>query len=305
MQDFIRETIHVDENSKLIIALGDSFVEGQGAVSKETWEKYNWSEEDMTNAPQEHPEFKELRWEEHNNSFVNVLCRDYFPEFTPINFGYRGNGNRAATKALSLHPDLNLSVAKEKIVILFVGQFVRFDFFNNLCNDGHSLFHTIWPHETTSDQRLGVRNLWNGYATEVFNDKTGALELICNIIEVQNWCKVNNAKLIIANSFEYSFDKEFLNDALSSTKYLQQMVDEIEWDKVYKPDGYDAFIDILTDMEGQPELKERQHQFYYWAKENAVNDYTPGGFLTPCAHPSPKGHKVYAELFAKKIRTLL
>ena len=59
MQDFIRETIHVDENSKLIIALGDSFVEGQGAVSKETWEKYNWSEEDMTNAPQEHPEFKE------------------------------------------------------------------------------------------------------------------------------------------------------------------------------------------------------------------------------------------------------
>lgn len=42
MQHTVRKSITVTKDSKLIIALGDSFVEGQGAVSEKTWEKFDW-----------------------------------------------------------------------------------------------------------------------------------------------------------------------------------------------------------------------------------------------------------------------
>ena len=44
--DLIRKLTH---NSKVIIGIGDSFTQGQGACSEDIWKKYNW---DMKNVPE-------------------------------------------------------------------------------------------------------------------------------------------------------------------------------------------------------------------------------------------------------------
>ena len=309
MQHDIRKNINITKDSKLIIGLGDSFVEGQGALSEETWSRYDWAEERLNYLNHEETddgktEYQLIREEENSNCFLTVLCDKYLSDFTPINFGYRGNGNRAAVKALTtLHPDLNLSIAKEKIVVFFVGQLVRFDFFNKHDNNAHSYFHTIWPHEPDDTQSIGTQNLWRGYATEVYSQKTAALELICNIVEVQNWCKANNAKLLLVNSFTYDFDKELLTEALKyrlphkEPNYLLPLIDEIDWSNLAElPDNRKQMIDILLDKEERPDLIGTDHIWYGWPR--TMKSLTPKGYLTPCSHPSPKGHRLIAKTLA-------
>ena len=309
MQYSTRKSLKVNKDSKLIIALGDSFVEGQGAVSKETWQKYDWSEPKMTSISPCSDEFKSLREEEHNNAFVNVLCKKHFPDYTPINLGYRGNGNRATVKALTtLHPDLNLGVAKEKIVIFFVGQMVRFDFFNNKLNNTHNYFHTVWPAPTDSEE-IGIQNLWNGYATEVYSPVTAALEVISNIVEVQNWCKLNNGKLLLVNSFTYDFEREKLIDALTDFTpgfkdedgLIVNLVDTIDWSNLAMlPKGRKQMVDVLLDRENRHDLAGLDHLWYFWPRE--LKNFTPKGLMTPCSHPSPKGHQLIAKVLAKEIK---
>ena len=308
MQYRVRKSINVTEDSKLIIALGDSFVEGQGAVSEKTWEKFDWSEDKMTEVEFQSDEYNKVRDEEYKNAFVNQLCVKHFPEFTPINFGYRGNGNRGPVKALTtLHPDLNLHLAKEKIVIFFVGQMVRFDFFNRYPHSAHDYFHTIWPHEPAENDSPGNKNLWRGYATEVYSERTAALEIISNIVEVQTWCKYNNAKLMLVNSFTYDFNKQRMSKALEyeplyeETNMLPQLIDSIEWDNLVKlPNNREQMIDVLLDAEGRGDLCGKNHAWYHWPKE--MKSFTPKGLMTPCSHPSPKGHLLIADTLAKVIK---
>ena len=308
MQHTVRKSITVTKDSKLIIALGDSFVEGQGAVSEKTWEKFDWSEEKMTYVDYHSEEYFKVRDEEYENSFVNQLCKRHFTDFIPINFGYRGHGNRGPVKALTtLHPDLNLHLAKEKIVIFFVGQAVRFDFFNKVPHDAHNYFHTIWPTEPGENETPGVKNLWRGYATEVYTERTAALELISNIVEVQNWCKYNNAKLLLVNSFTYDFNKERMTKALefepygNEINYLPQLIESIDWDNLaILPNNREQMIDILLDAEGREDLCGKNHGWYnWWRKEKS---FTPNGYITPCSHPSPKGHLLIADTLAKIIK---
>lgn len=309
MQHSIRKSIKIDKDSKLIIALGDSFVEGQGAVSKETWEEFDWSEPKMTLVNPSTDRYIKLREEEHSNAFVNILCKKHFPDYTPINLGYRGNGNRATVKALTtLHPDLNLEIAKEKIVIFFVGQLVRFDFFNRQINNTHNYFQTVWPSETDNPD-IGIQNLWNGYATEVYSSTTAALEVISNIVEVQNWCKLNNAKLLLVNSFTYDFEREKLIDALTDItpgfkdedEVIKKLVDTIDWSNLaVLPKKRKQMVDVLLDRENRPDLAGTDHLWYFWPRE--LKNFTPKGLMTPCSHPSPKGHQLIAKVLAKIIK---
>jgi hypothetical protein len=36
------KNLKIDKNSKILIGLGDSFTQGQGACSIDLWEKYDW-----------------------------------------------------------------------------------------------------------------------------------------------------------------------------------------------------------------------------------------------------------------------
>ena len=309
MWHYHREKLKLTKNSKALIVLGDSFVEGQGALTDYVWEKYGWSEDNFNRIGVVkdgtwNPEHEYIRTEEMNNSFPSVICRNYMKDWIPVNLGFRGNGNRAGVKALTTcYPDLNLHLPKEKVVIFFVGQFCRYDFVAKDF-DSHAMWHTIWPHADPGIDNIGEKHLWNGYATEVHTDLTEMLEFIFLVKELQMWCELHNAKLVLINSFEYNFDKTHMLKVAKShnyPKYVELLVDKFPWNLVMKhPKGKRAMIDELLDAEGRLDLAKHQHQFYFWAKEHEKG--TPNGYFTPCAHPTIKGHELYAKLIYQHLK---
>ena len=108
---------------KILIGLGDSFTQGQGACSIELWEKYNW---DLGTSSE--IDNHDLLKSSYENSWVNKICENYLTDYTPINLGMTGRGNRAAVKELYLHPDLQLEKSNEIIVVFMLTGMERFDF---------------------------------------------------------------------------------------------------------------------------------------------------------------------------------
>ena len=307
MWNYHRDKIKLSELSKALIVLGDSFVEGQGALTDYVWNKYDWSEEKFNGIGHQtdgkpNKEHEYIRTQERNNAFPAVICREYMKDWTPINLGFRGNGNRGPVKALTTcYPDLNLHLPKEKIVIFFVGQFCRFDFVSKEF-DSHAMWHTIWPHaDPGNNASIGIRKLWNGYATEIYNDLTGIIEFMMLVKEVEMWCKLHNAKLVLINSFEYNFSKEVFKEVTKHHPYAQLLVNNFPWDNVMKfPKGLKAMVDYLLDGEDKLELNRGGHGFYFWAK--SFKKGTPNGYFTPCAHPTIKGHELYAKVIYEHLK---
>ena len=313
MQQHIRDNLRITEDSNVIIALGDSFVQGVGAYPSATWDSLDWDLDKQTNelnyGSSRYFELTDLMAE---NCFLNVLTRDYLKDYTPINFGFSGNGNRGCVKALTtLHPDLNITAAKKKIVIYYVGQFCRFDFFNKYGIQSHNYIMTVWPHEPDRDQPLGIQELWRGYATEVHTDKTELLEFISNAVELQTWCKAYDAELVYVNSFEPRFNKDYMTEILGRTNefgddfMLRGLVDMIEWDKVMPiPGGHNSMVDLLIEKENMSESLNFDHAFYGWSIDYCKKhkSFTPEGYFTPCAHPSVKAHKLIAKIIYEYLK---
>ena len=316
---------------KAIISLGCSFVEGQGAVDQDIYDNCDWSmlktgvpmepvltKDEQSKLLEKHPELSlldngSINWTfmEYKNAFVNVLCKKYFnAEYTPINFGLRGKGNRASIKSLYFHPQLDWHDIDELIVIYTPSGPERFDFLSDEFSE-RGKFHCMWP--WYEDQPDGPRKtLWKGYGTALHSEKSSMLEQVSNVIELENWCKLKNAKLIITPGFDrtytqYNFKNlirnyvernehqsivkhvEYMKDINtfdpSKAEMLDAIVDQWPWDKMFKPQGCDTFMDLCLKQEGLAGTG-------YW-------DYngkgTPEHWVTVCCHPSAKGHDLFAQ----------
>lgn len=330
----------IKQTKKVIISLGCSFVEGQGAIDQDLYDTLNWTME-RTGVPMEpvidkqkkkellekYPELtldfdKKIRWEgmEYKNSFVNVLCKKYFNgQYTPINFGLRGKGNRASIKSLYFWPQINWHEVEEFVVIYVPSGQERFDFLSDEFRDS-SQFICMWP--WYDDKPEGPRRtLWKGYHDALYSWKSAALEQISNVLELKNWCENRNAKLIIVPGFDRTYNREsmlrILNDytirdenqnikmqVLRSNKnteslfkdnypqghlnHLEMIVDQWPWDKMFKPQGCETFIELCLKQEGITNKG-------FW-DYNGIG--TPDHWVTVCCHPSAKGHDLFAkELF--------
>jgi hypothetical protein len=324
---------------KAIISLGCSFVEGQGAIDQEIYDNYEWSitktgipmHPNVTASQQTallsiNPELVlktgviDWTFMEYRNAFVNVLCKKYFDaEYTPINFGLRGKGNRASIKSLYFHPHLNWHDIDELIVIYVPSGPERFDFVSDEFNE-HQQFQCAWP--WYEDQENGPRKtLWKGYGTAIYSEKSAMLEQISNVIELENWCKLKNAKLIITPGFDrsyreerfkeiirniinrnqlqettkhleyYAHTKNIINRSQEDCNVLDAIVEQWPWDKMFAPQGCNTFMDLCLKQEGLENTG-------YW-------DYngkgTPGNWITVCCHPSTKGHDLFAKELYKHI----
>jgi hypothetical protein len=317
---------------KAIISLGCSFVEGQGAVDQDIYDNYEWimtktgipmypkvTDSQQSKLLADYPELVlsntgTVNWTfmEYRNAFVNVLCKKYFnAEYTPINFGLRGKGNRASIKSLYFHPQINWHDINELIVIYVPSGPERFDFVNDEFKE-HQQFHCVWPwHE---DQETGPRKtLWKGYSTAIYSEKSAMLEQISNVIELENWCKLKNAKLIITPGFDRTYKKQKFNEIIQNVierNHLQETTrhieyahnkktvnrsnDELEifnsiveqwpWDKMFSPQGCNTFMDLCLKQEGL------EHTGYW--EYNGKG--TPDHWITKCCHPSAKGHDLFA-----------
>jgi len=334
------------KTGKAIISLGCSFVEGQGAIDQELYNNYEWtmqrtgvpmqpvlSKKQSIQLKRKYPELESdgkninFTFMEYKNAFVNVLCKKYFKnEYTPINMGIRGRGNRASIKNLYLWPDIRWDLAKEIIVLYVPSGKERFDFVNDEFNE-HNLFSTAWPH--WKDQHAGARkNLWKGYSEAVYSDKSSVLEQILNVMDLQNWCKVNNAKLVITPGFDRTYTKESFNMSLKDyierntdqnivaiktrdsgpeseellkfnrheghLETLEKIVDQWPWDNMFYPQDCQTFMDLCLKQEGIVNKG-------FW-DYNGVG--TPGNWVTVCCHPSAKAHDLFAKELYEHIRDM-
>lgn len=287
------KNINITKDSKILIGLGDSFTQGQGACKKEIWEKHNYSFDDMY-------KHQETLVEEYKGSWVNQLCENHLTDYIPINLGLRGCGNRAAVKELYLHPELKLETAKEKIVVFMLSGMERFDFLNRDFVDHHHFF-AMWPNPW--DKGATNKKLWEIYAEDIWSDKFGYIELLLNIAEAQSWAKANNAKFILVSAFRNDYKRESFKKVLTKINEIN-LVDVIDWDNYLSPGGYNCFTDLLVHLEDRDDLL--NGGFYGWAMGH--DKMTPKGLFTKCAHPSYEGHKIIAKTlyeFITKKRDLL
>ncbi len=282
----------ITKDSKLLIGIGDSFCAGRGACSIELWEKYGWDMERMYGEGG-----AEVEESNYANSWVNQLCKNHMPDWTPLNLGMSGKGNRFAIKELMVNPLLGIEKAKEKIVVFAVSGFERFDLAKDLVGEEH--FTTQWPmYGDYKEKKLGYSELTLENGDSLYSEKFVISEFILNIIELMNWCKLHNAKLLLISAFTPEFNKNHFIDVLSSnvTSTLGQMkLDEliwsIPWERIIRPLGFSCITDMLMHLEGWDKDLPG-----YGFRNMKIDTIGPNGYMTKCQHPSEKGHKLLAEI---------
>ena len=282
----------ITKDTKLLIGIGDSFCAGRGACSIELWEKYGWDMERMYGEGG-----AEVEESNYANSWVNQLCKNHMPDWTPLNLGMSGKGNRYAIKELMVNPLLGIEKAKEKIVVFAVSGFERFDLAKDLVGEEH--FTTQWPvYGGYKEKKLGYSELTLENGDSLYSDKFVISEFILNIIELMNWCKLHNAKLLLISAFTPEFNKSHFIDVLSPnvTSVLGQMkLDEliwsIPWERIIRPLGFSCITDMLMHLEGWDKDLPG-----YGFRNMKIETIGPNGYMTKCQHPSEKGHKLLAEI---------
>jgi len=300
MYPWQEKKITINNKSKILIGLGDSFTQGHGACDIKIWEKYKWDDKKMYNEY-----FHDVVESGFENSWVNQLCKNHLTDFTPINFGLSGRGNRAAVKELYLHPELNIESAKEKIVVYMLTGYERFDFINKNYEVGHHKFNTMWP---TPDCGNELRTVGNEYLNHVWSDRMGLIELLLNVAEVKNWCKVHNAKFVLTSAFTPTINRQFMIDHIigdllyGKESHVERLVNIIDWNEFFYPDGFRCVTDYLLSLENKTDLINEFSSWNYYEYAYGHEKMTPNGYITKCAHPSFEGHKEIAKLLYKHIK---
>jgi hypothetical protein len=303
------------KTKKAIIGIGCSFVQGQGALTDGLLQKYPWevlpagrmvakyTEEQKNEIANEYGLFEtagelDFTYMEYENSFVNTLCNKHLNgEYTPINFGMRGNGNRASIKQLYLHPEIDWEFAEEIIVLYMPSGIERFDFALKDFDD-HFNFVTMWPNYADPSVTGDRKKLWEGYAKTVWGEPHEVLEQIINAQELVSWCQNKNAKLITLLGFDPRYSREHFLTALTEHSapkmrdWVERIVEQFPWNSMIDVGEYKMFIEYVMDQEKIP------WETYWSYRGNG----TPNNWLTPCCHPSAKAHDGYAKLISAELK---
>lgn len=282
------------DKPKIIIGLGDSFTQGQGACSVELWEKHNW---DLGNISEldNHDVIKSS----YENSWVNKICENHLTDYTPINLGMTGRGNRGAVKELYLHPELRMEKSKEIIVVFMLTGMERFDFIHKEFFE-HVHYTTMWPNNN--------HELWKLYMKEIWSDKFGVLETLLSIAEVKMWCSANNAKLFLISAFTPYYNRDYFFNTLKGSGdeeknylynnegYINLLLNtNIDWDNFIRPNGFNCVTDYLCNLENREDLISPTSPGNYYNYAYELDKLSPNEYITKCAHPSYKGHEKIAE----------
>lgn len=271
----------LNEDHKLLIGLGCSFTQGQGSYSIETQEKRNWN-------IRVHDNDEELVSEAYNNSWVNLVAKEI--GYMPINLGQAGGGNRQAAKSLHMFHNEKLQNAKEKIVIFMMTGLERFSYVaKNFDHDSQDYWFTCWPNDDVPNDNP-MKNVWKGYATDVYDDNVGFLETYLNLMEVITWCKAHNAKLILTPAFSPDYINELFLPALNFNPNFD----------FFYPKGRLSMFHYLLEQDG---FNENTQNGGYWEEINFNDNYPKGTeHVSRCCHPNQKGHEVIAKILIEELK---
>lgn len=278
---------NINPGDNLIIGTGDSFTQGVGAYPIEVWEQYNGKINCLD------PELiSEMLPYMYEGSWVNQLCKNHLINYKPINLGVMGTGNRSAAKELFLNNLSNINKAGDVIVIYLMSGMERFDFVNRELSETNH-FYTMWPNP--GDKTSTNKKLWECYARDIWSERFVVIETIINMVDVQNFCKANNYKLIVASAFDYCLNKEYFERILLDDQ--KSLLNLVDWKNFFYPKDCRTFMELLLKLEGDKHQSSFMGGFY---KKYSRKKF-PSKYITTCVHPSIEGHKVIAEEFYKVI----
>ena len=178
---------------------------------------------------------------------------------------------------------------------------VRYDYINDpyINQTRHNYYTAMWPHNPEEKMQDWKKKLWEGYRDGLWSDLFGVVEFLINLQDLKNWCSLYGAKLLITSAFSPEYTEDYFKFHLKSSSYTP-LLDIIDWEKdFYYPDGYNCFTDVLCKKEGWEKWIGTRN----WYAEAQENFGSPGGWFTPCAHPSIKGHELIANYLAKEIES--
>lgn len=302
MHRFRKKQIKITKNSKILIGLGDSFTQGEGACSVDLWDKYDWDLKKMSDS---NVRF-DINESNMNNSWVHKICDNHLKGYIPINMGMTGRGNRGAAKELYLHPDLKIESAKEKIVVFMLTGMERYDFVNKKFFE-HVHYLTIWPN---SNSTTPEKPMWDAYRDFVYSERSAAIELLLAVAEVKTWCQLHNATLILTSAFRPEYSRDYFLNAIRGTpddymdetqQYIDGLVDIINWGDFLRPEGFNCVTDYLCYLEEREDLIMTSSAELYYEFGKKLEKLSPKGYITKCAHPSYLGHEAIAETIYKQI----
>ena len=281
---------------KYIIGLGCSWTQGEGGYPEHIWHEYKGRPQLSLRG---HDDYH-IRHYEHENSWVNVLCRDHFPDHTPINLGVKGIGNKAAVEQLHFCDKIDWENSTGTIILMLSG-FERLDLpgthsGSNGQDDGYSngeyshyKWQTAWPFDSQN-------MFWKAYAKELWSERFVATGQMMALLNLQTFAKAHNFNLVIANAFNQRSEGvvEYLRNTTGA------LCDKFDWSNyLHNTTEYVAFVQKLVELDEllSPDDWGSFHQYYY------SRDW-PAKYLTNCegAHPTIEGYKVIADELATFIK---
>lgn len=329
--DYTEINESLEQTRKAVIGIGCSFVAGMGA-----WPTAIFSEFDVTvdeskgnrcvlkSKLQEEQVSKlynlkrrfgavDYSLMERDNAFTHILANKYLQgTHTPINLGMSGNGNRSSLSNLYLHPNIDWDKIEGGIIVYCPSGKERFDFANDEGIDHGFNFITMWPNrqDNKEGKEYNRDDLAGGYGAAIYSDKFTTIEQITYAQMIVQFAKLHNMQLIVIPGFDERYSREAFKESLYqkiqrdskgrriysdievNNNRMSQLLDIFPWDNMFKPQGVDTFIDLCLKQEGLPPTKNASYFFDYLHKGS------PNWWVSPCAHPSAKGHDLLAaELF--------
>lgn len=292
---------------KYIIGLGCSWTQGEGGYPEHIWKQYNGRVQ-LRGVEDHH-----LRKFEHENSWVNVLCRDHFTDHTPVNLGVRGIGNIGAVHQLHFCDVIDWNNASGIIVLMWSG-FERYDVVqqhplafeqpDDYYSNGdfrHYKWRTAWPF---ADSNPTENEWWTVYAKKLWSEEFVAVSQMLALLDLQAFAKAHNFKVVVANGWNYPHDVN-TGESYLPTEYLQKytrsLYNKFDWNGyIHDTTDYMCFMQKLVWEDG----KIPRSGWNAWYNFYRKLDY-PSTYLTNCdgAHPTIQGYKVIGDELAKFIRS--
>ena len=282
---------------KYLIGLGCSWTQGEGGYPDHIWEQHNY----RMQLPLDSDYF--LRKYEHENSWVNVLCRDYFTEFTPVNLGVRGIGSRAAVHQLHFCDKIDWDNSTGIIIFMIPGMF-RYDILSKDCkksfknqDDFYSNLeyqHYKWTQVYPNTHRASEDSLYRSLDETLLNIDFISTNQVLALLELQNFCKLYKYKLILVNP--YNVQVHGLANYLHSSSKLAHKID---WSiDFHKTVNYVSLMQKLVSLEFSV-TNDNWHSYFGYYNQLS----RPAKYLTNCAgtHPTIDGYKVIAKELADYI----
>lgn len=344
LENQVQSTVDsLKQTRKAVITLGCSFVQGQGSINTEIVDKYPFKlnqsntmcfagnddqiKEVLDSYPilSYHPspenpiDFTSMEFE---NSFTSALCRRYLKDYTPINFGMKGNGNRASVMQLFRFPEIDYSELDDIIVMFFPTGMDRYDMAAREFNE-HFSHKSIWPHYDKNATSIDGK-LWNAYSMAVWSEGHMLMEYLYTTEILRTWCKLHNAKLFIMPGFDSYYrtddpigfyqkhvppmqelrdDNTDLNDRFriqrenNARKRVNEMFANHPWDNYIEIKGNWSLASLVQYTETSS-IPDKFFQYFF----EHLGKGSPNGYWSICSHPSKKGHEAIAKHIYEHLR---